>query len=102
MRVAGIDVGSQRHVVAIVSEATQAVLVKPTPFREEAAGYEKLFELLGSPKDLLVAMEASGIYGRNLFLGLSERNYRVAMLNPLRTHRFAQEDFRRAKNDSID
>ena len=102
MRVAGIDVGSQRHVVAIVSEATQAVLVKPTPFREEASGYEKLFELLGSPKDLLVAMEATGIYGRNLFLGLSERNYRVAMLNPLRTHRFAQEDFRRAKNDSID
>jgi transposase len=101
MRFAGIDVGSRHHVVAVLNEDNE-VLVKPTAFDEDAAGYEKLFEVLGSPTDVLVAMEATGIYGRNLFLALDERQYRVVLINPIRTRRFAQEDLRRAKNDSID
>jgi transposase len=102
MRFAGIDVGSRTHVVVVVCGETQDVLVKPTAFSEDAAGYERLCQLLGSPNDLLVAMEATGIYGRNLFLVLCERSYRVALVNPLRTRRFAQEDLKRAKSDSID
>jgi transposase len=101
MRMAGIDVGSRVHVVAIVNEDGH-VLSRPATFSEDAAGYDKLFELLGSPADLLVAMEATGIYGRNLHRALFERRYRVALLNPLRTRRFAEEDLKRAKTDSID
>lgn len=101
MRVAGIDVGSQNHVVAVMTEPDQ-VLVKSTPFGEDATGYAKLFQFLDPPTDILVAMEATGHYGRNLFAALSERGYPVALVNPLRTRRFAQEDLRRAKTDSID
>ncbi|MGH8648714.1 MAG: IS110 family transposase, partial [Burkholderiales bacterium] len=100
-RVAGIDVASKTHVVAVMTEADQ-VLVKPTSFGEDATGYDKLFQLLGPPTEILVAMEATGHYGRNLFAALCERGYPVAVLNPLRTRRFAQEDLRRAKSDSID
>ena len=100
MRFAGIDIGSQTHVLAVV--AVDRILVKPTAFAEDAAGYEKLFQLVGSPAELLVAMEATGHYGSNLFAALCERGYQVALLNPLRTRRFAQEDLRRAKSDSID
>jgi transposase len=101
MRFAGIDVASQTHVLAVTTE-TGDILVKPTSFREDRPGYEKLMALLGSAADILVAMEATGHYGRNLFGALCELGYQVALLNPLRTHRFAQEDLRRAKNDSID
>jgi hypothetical protein len=45
-RIAEIDIGSERHVVAVVDEQL-AVLVKPTPFGEEAAGYQRLVELSG-------------------------------------------------------
>src|SRR3972149_3193526 len=100
-RYAGIDVASQTHVVAITN-ATGDVLVKPAPFAEDAAGYEKLFAVLGDPSDILVVMEATGHYGRNLFAALNERGFAVAVVNPLRTHRFAEEDLRRAKTDSID
>jgi transposase len=55
--------------------------------------------LLGSPADLLVAMEATGHYSRNLFGALG---YAVALINPLRTRRFAEEDVMRAKTDSVD
>lgn len=100
-RYAGIDIASRRHVVAITNPAGE-VLVKATPFAEDSLGYEKLFSILSDPTDILVALEATGHYGQNLSSALSERCFAVALINPLRTHRFAEEDLKRAKTDSID
>jgi len=50
----------------------------------------------------VVALEATGHYGKNLCAFLRCRGFGVAVINPIRTHRFAQEDLLRAKNDSID
>lgn len=101
MRFAGIDIASETHVVAVVDEKSQAQ-VKPAPFSEDAAGYDKLFGLLGPAGNVLVAMEATGHYWKNLFAALASRGYPVALLNPLRTHRFAAEDLERTKTDNID
>ena len=101
MRFAGVDIASEAHVVALVDEGGE-VLVKPTAFTEDAAGYEKLFEQLGASAELLVAMEATGHYWKNLFAALAARGIAVALLNPLRTRHFAQEDLARTKTDAID
>ena len=101
MRFAGIDIGAERHVVAVVDEAG-GELVKATSFGEEATGYGKLLELLGPPEHVLIAMEATGHYWQNLFAVLAAQGYSIALLNPLRTHRFAGEDLQRAKTDAID
>lgn len=101
MRFIGIDIAAETHVVAIVDEAG-APQRKPTPFKEDAAGYAKLAQLIGGPEDALVAMEATGHYWQNLFAFLAANGFRVALLNPLRTNRFAGEDLRRAKTDALD
>ena len=101
MRFVGIDVAAERHVVATVDEAG-TLLVKPTPFTEDAEGYETLFDRLGAPADTLVAMEATGHYWKNLFAALVTHGFAVALLNPLRTHRFAGEDLQRTQTDAID
>src|SRR6266699_1161180 len=101
MRYVGIDVGSRTHMVAIV-DADCAIVLKPVAFGEDAAGYEKLFLLLGSAEDTLIAMEATGHYHRNLFAAVTARGFVVALLNPLRTHRFAEEDLQRGKTDRVD
>ncbi len=101
MRFAGIDIAAETHFVAVVDEASGTV-VKPTSFTEDAGGYEKLFGLLGAPGDVLVAMEATGHYWQNLFAALAAAGYGVALLNPLRTRRFAGEDLERTKTDAID
>lgn len=101
MRFAGIDIASETHVVAGVDEKSE-VVVKPTPFAEDASGYAKLFGLLGAPAEVLVAMEATGHYWKNLFAALAAQGYTVALINPLRTHRFAAEDLERTKTDAID
>ena len=101
MRFAGVDIAAETHVVAVVNDNDEIAL-KPTSFAEDAAGYRKLFDLLGAPDDLLVAMEATGHYWKNLFATLTTAGFAVALINPLRTHRFAAEDLERTKTDAID
>jgi transposase len=65
-------------------------------------GYAHLFELIGPPEGCLLALEATGHYWCNLFVALLARGYAVAVLNPLRTRRFAEEELQRTKTDAID
>jgi transposase len=101
MRFAGIDIASETHFVAAVDE-TGAVSVKATPFAEDVSGYAKLLGLLGPANQVLIAMEATGHYWKNLFAALAAQGYEIALINPLRTHRFAAEDLERTKTDAID
>ena len=101
MRYAGIDIASETHVAAVV-DADGAVVCKATPFAEDVTGYQTAMHLLGAPGDVLIAMEATGHYWKNLFAALIAAGYAVALLNPLRTHRFAGEDLTRTKTDAID
>lgn len=101
MRFAGIDIASETHVVAIVN-AEGAVELKATPFSEDATGYEKVLALLGNPNEVLIAMEATGHYWKNLFAVLAAAGHNIALVNPLRTHRFAGVDLERTKTDAID
>ena len=45
---------------------------------------------------------AASHYWQNLFVVLVAEGYAVALVNPLRTHRFAGEELARTKTDSID
>ena len=118
MLVVGIDVGAEAHHVAVVDQA-EAVVTKPTDFEESAPGYEKLFALLAragarggedlplataseAPPSTLLVMEASGHYWQNLFAALVAKGFAVALVNPLRTHRFVGEELARTKTDRID
>jgi transposase len=101
MRFVGIDIGAEVHMLAAVDEAEQ-VLIRATRIGEDAEGYGQLLELLGEPRDTLVAMEATGHYWKNLFATLATRGFVVALLNPLRTSRFATEELARTKTDAID
>jgi transposase len=102
MRFVGIDIAAEEHVVAIVDESSGVVL-KATKFTEDAVGYEKLRSLLGSASECaVVAMEATGHYWQNLFAALVADGFPVALLNPLRTRRYAEEDLARAKTDALD
>src|SRR5271166_91949 len=101
MRFVGIDIGAERHMVAVLDEQGE-ILCRSSPFGEDAPGYARLFELLGPSADCLVALEATGHYWRNLFVALIAKDYAVAVLNPLRTARFAEEELRRTKTDAID
>jgi transposase len=100
MRYIGIDIAKEKHVVAIV-DGEGSVLAKPMTFTEDLDGYQKL-ELLGKPDEALVVLEATGHYWQNLCGALAGSGFAVAVINPVRTRRFAEEDMARAKTDAID
>jgi transposase len=101
MRCVGIDIGSEEHAVAIV-DAAGTVVHKAMKFGADAAGHARLRELLGASADTLVAMEATGHYWKNLFAMLAGEGFAIALLNPRRTSRFAQEELERTKTDAVD
>lgn len=101
MRYAGIDIGSERHVVAILDERGETLLA-PSGLGEDADGYAQLLAQLGDPSDVLVALEATGHYWQNLFAVLASKGFAIALLNPLSTRRFAQASLERTKTDAID
>lgn len=101
MQFVGIDIASETHVFAIL-DAEGTVLAKPKPFTEDAAGHGALLAALAPPGEALVVMEATGHYWKNLFAVLAAKGYEVALINPLRTHRFQGESLERTKTDAID
>lgn len=101
MQFAGIDIGSEKHVLAILDEDGH-VLQKPSSFGENAEGYALVDGWLNEVPELLVGMEATGHYWQNLYLHLMERGVAVVLLNPLRTRRFSEEQMLRAKTDGVD
>lgn len=97
---AGIDVASQRHILARL-DAQGMALGQPMPITEDQTGYARLVELL-APAPALVVMEATGHYWKNLFAVLVAAGHEVALVNPLQARRFQEASLERTKTDAID
>lgn len=97
---AGIDIASERHMLARLDD-TGAPIGKPMPVTEDRAGYDALLKALGDPP-VLVVMEATGHYWKNLFAVLAAAGHEVALLNPFVARRFQDSSLERTKTDAID
>ena len=97
---AGIDIASERHVLARLDEAG-AQIGKPITITEDRAGYDALLAAL-APAPVLVVMEATGHYWKNLFAMLAAAGHDVVVLNPLIARRFQEASLERTKTDAID
>lgn len=101
MHFVGIDIAAEPHVFAVLGE-DGAIIAKPKAFAEDAEGYARPLTALAGLAGVLVVMEATGHYWKNLFAVLATKGYEVALINPLRTHRFQGENLERTKTDAID
>jgi transposase len=97
---AGIDVAAERHVLARLDD-DGAPVGRPIAFAEDAAGYRTLLAALGSPP-VLVVLEATGHYWKNLYATLVAAGHDVALLNPLVARRFQEAQLERTKTDAVD
>lgn len=97
---AGIDVAAERHMLARLDDGG-APMGRPTAFAEDAAGYRTMLEALGPPP-VLVVMEATGHYWKNLYATLTARDHDVVLLNPLVARRFQEAQLERTKTDAVD
>jgi transposase len=102
MHFVGIDIAAETHVFAVLAE-DGTVIAKPKPFAEDAEGHAELLAVLAGLGDgVLVVMEATGHYWKNLFAVLAAKGFDVVLINPLRSHRFQGETLERTRTDAID
>src|SRR5690348_8974791 len=103
--VIGIDIGSATCSVAIL-HPDKRPLGKATTFANEAPGFATLaakLTHLGVPADqILIGMEATGLYWENLYYFLQPQGYQLQLLHPGQTHHFAEQRGLRAKTDRVD
>lgn len=100
MRFGGIDIGKDKHWLAIV-DSDGEVVMRARPFSADFEGHEALVRSLQKHEVELVALEATGHYWKNLFVRLVGET-EVSLVDPSQTHHFAAQDGRRAKTDAID
>lgn len=86
----GIDISSESFTVSIISEPGVG-LCEAIDYDNNPEGFDKLttwFKTLKlTPRDMIICMEATGVYGELLCHYLHEHKYRIAVDHPLKVKR---------------
>jgi transposase len=103
----GIDIAKSFHVVSVIDETETLVTKKPFKIINDKDGFNKLIDKLNGiskdTKEFIIGLEATGIYGENLWEFLNSSGYNVKLLNPFQTSRYREQvTMKKVKNDNID
>ena len=103
-RFCGIDVAKNKHVACVIDRDGELIL-RSQSFTNDAEGYQQILARLqkvGGPRQVTVAMEATGHYWYSLHDFLVRHQYTVAVLNPIQTAQQAKKAIRKTQTDRID
>jgi len=95
----GIDVGAKELMVAIRKNGTA---LKAQSFANTAADHARLIRALAKYPDLIVCLEATGLYHLDLAVALHDAGLSVMVLNPKASHNFAKVLLKHSKTDAVD
>jgi transposase len=105
MNYLGIDVSkaTSRHVFL---DNDGEKLIKPFTLQNHQQDFSKLLERFKElnlpPENLIIGIEATGIWWENLYCMLTENKFKVIVLNPHQTNKFREALRIKAKTDDID
>ena len=83
---AGIDIAKLNHFASVLSSDGK-VLVEPFKFTNDNDGFCKLLAVLNKydKSSLIIGLESTAHYGNNLVEFLVNRQFQVAVINPIQT-----------------
>ena len=99
----GIDVAKLNHFASAISSDGE-ILIEPFKFTNDVDGFQLLSsKLLHLDRDsLIIGLESTAHYGDNLVRYLVAENYRVCVLNPIKTSSMRKNNIRKTKTDKVD
>jgi transposase len=99
----GIDIAKFTHYAAVM-DGDGVVHHKPFPFDNSISGFNLLLAKLApfGKTNLVVGLESTSHYGNNLVDFLFKHEFKVAMINPIKTSALRKGNIRNVKTDSID
>lgn len=105
MNYSGIDVSKSTSHYAFLNENGER-LTKPFTLQNNLHHFNELLNRLDKlslhPGNLLFGIEATGIWWENLYCLLTEKGFKVIVLNPHQTNKFREALRKKAKTDDID
>jgi transposase len=101
----GIDIAKLNHFASAISSGGE-ILMEPFKFTNDGDGFQLLaskLELLDSSDDsLIIGLESTAHYGDNLVRYLVANDYKVCVLNPIKTSTMRKNNIRKTKTDKVD
>lgn len=100
----GIDIGKLSHTFSIVSRETSEILVNPTNFSNTKQGFESFYDACKpyAKENILIGIEDTGHYHFALLKDLLDKEYVVALINPIATDLTRKLQGGISKNDNLD
>ena len=99
----GIDIAKLNHNAAVIS-SNGIVLTEPFKFTNDGDGFQMLSSKLSdcAPESMIIGLESTAHYGDNLVRFLVANNYKVCVLNPIKTSIMRENNIRKTKTDKVD
>ena len=100
----GIDIGKNSHYFSAVCKEDGEVLCEPSQISNDKEGFDQLISCIRKypDKDILIGMEDTGHYHLSLLKYLLDRQYTVALINPVITGLTRKANGSISKNDKLD
>ena len=99
----GIDIAKLNHFASALSSDDE-ILIEPFKFTNDNDGFHLLLSKLSSfeKNSLIIGLESTAHYGDNLVRYLVAENYKVCVLNPIKTSVMRKNNIRKTKTDKVD
>ena len=100
---AGIDIAKLNHFASALSSDGE-ILIEPFKFTNDNDGFHLLLSKLSSfeKSNIIIGLESTAHYGDNLVRYLVAENYKVCVLNPIKTPVMRKNNIRKTKTDKVD
>jgi transposase len=99
----GIDIAKLNHFAAAISSDGE-ILIEPFKFTNDYDGFYLLLSNL-APLDqnsIIIGLESTAHYGDNLVRFLISKDFKVCVLNPIKTSTMRKNNVRKTKTDKVD
>lgn len=99
----GIDIAKHNHFASALSSDGE-VLIEPFEFCNDGDGFNMLISALDSLEsdNIIIGLESTAHYGDNLVRFLVASDYKVCVLNPIKTSTMRKNNIRKTKTDKVD
>jgi transposase len=101
----GIDIAKLNHFASAISSDGE-ILMQPFKFTNDGDGFHlltsKLETLSLESNSIIIGLESTAHYGDNLVRYLVVGNFKVCVLNPIKTSSMRKNNIRKTKTDKVD
>lgn len=99
----GIDIAKLNHFAAAISSDGE-ILIEPFQFSNDYDGFYLLLSKLAplDRKSSIIGLESTAHYGDNLVRFLISKDFKVCVLNPIKTSAMRKNNVRKTKTDKVD